>query len=249
MLDDTFNADQDRMHKFYEMTQTLPFKIEYSTYLRADLLAAHPDSQFHLLESGLRAAYLGIETFNKESAAMIGKPWSGTKAKDYLPKLHEDIWKKQVNFQVGMICGLPPETLDDCLESDRYLIDSGMPGSLWHPLYISRNSFNEYLSEFDRNAEKYGFEWEVRDGTPIWKTKYCDAITAREWKTKISNQSKPYQKICSWDLIELASYGYNLKKLLNARFTDFFVKQKESIQARKDKFLNNYLEDLKKYYC
>jgi radical SAM superfamily enzyme YgiQ (UPF0313 family) len=248
MLDDTFNSDQERIRKFHDMVQTLPFKIEYVTYLRPDLLASHPDSQYHLLESGLRSAFLGIETFNKEASILIDKPWSGTKAKDYLPKLYHDIWKKQVNPQVGMICGLPPETLDECLASGKYLTDVGIPGILWQPLYVSRNSFNEYLSEFDRNSEKYGFEWEVRYGTPIWKTKYCDAMTAKEWRRTLIFQSRMKIKLSGWEFIELVNYGYNLQELLNVTSYNFYIAQREDINSRRDKFLSNYLEDLKKHY-
>lgn len=245
MLDDTFNADQDRMREFYEMTQTLPFKIEYATYLRPDLLAAHPDTQFQLLESGLRGAYLGIETFNKEAATLIGKPWNGTKAKDYLPKLHEDIWKKRVNFHVGMICGIPPESFNEASESNQYLIDTGMPGCLWFPLNINRDAHDEFKSDFDINSDNYGFEWTVKDGRPMWKTPYCDRIAAGEWQVKLMEQYKPHQHFCSWNLIEMVSYGYDTQDLIEVRMIDFFGK---SLEERRINFLKGYLEDLKKYY-
>ena len=72
--DDTHN---DSMHKleflYNEIYSKLPFKIEFATYLRLDLLAAHPESISLLKESGLVGTFFGIETFNHASNKSVGK--------------------------------------------------------------------------------------------------------------------------------------------------------------------------------
>jgi hypothetical protein len=65
------------------MVKTLSFQINYATYLRIDLLAAHPESVDMLLENGLKGAFLGIESFNTDAAKLIGKSWIGKSSKDY----------------------------------------------------------------------------------------------------------------------------------------------------------------------
>ena len=240
MLDDTFNADQERVKSFYEMTQTLPFKIKFATYLRTDLLAAHPDSQYMLLDSGLYGAYLGVETFNPEAAALIGKNWS-PKAREYLPKLKNDIWKNQVNFQLGLICGIPPETWEETLATNQWCIDNEMPSWSWHPLGIIRDSHNQFKSDFDINAEKYGFEWIINDGKPMWKTDYCTRKIAGEWEVKLTEISKPYQMLTCWFLIEVATFGYTDPSMLKLKIVDW---PWQEVNLKRNEFLKNYLQDL-----
>lgn len=241
MLDDTFNADQDRMAEFYKMTETLPFKINYATYLRTDLLAAHPDTQYMLLESGLKGAYLGIETLNPEAANLIGKNWN-PKAREYLPKLHNDIWQRQVNFHVGLICGIPPETFEDCLATGQFCIDNGMPGWLWYGLNVSRDSHDEFKSEFDINAERYGFEWITEDGKPMWKTKYATHKIALQWSVKLMEQAKPHQLLCGWYLMEVANYKYDINQYLHLKEGAWPWRE---INVKRNEFLENYVNDLR----
>lgn len=221
MLDDTFNADQDRMRAFAGMTATLPFKIRYATYLRIDLMAAHPETEDMLLESGLLGAFLGLETLNQEAADMIGKTWNGKNAREYLPDLYHNKWSKQVSFRVGLICGLPPETFEDCQRTNQWLVDNEISGWWWHGLTVLKDAHSEYRSEFDKNAELYGFEWEMREGRYIWKTKYCDSIIAREWQVKLNNEVKDVQCLTSWDLLELGNYGIDLDVAKQTRIVDF----------------------------
>ena len=241
MLDDTFNADQDRMKEFWQMTQTLSFKLNFATYLRADLLNAHPDTQYMLLESGLKGAYLGIESFHPKASALIGKNWS-PKAKEYLPRLDRDIWKRKVNFQVGLICGLPPESFDECLETNQWLIDNEMPSWAWHALNINRDAHDEFKSDFDTNAEQYGFRWTTLDGKPMWQTEFCNRKMAQEWEVHFTEISKPHQRLTGWHLMETASYGYNLDDML---FTKQVNWPWRDVNRKRKEFLTNYMRDIK----
>jgi hypothetical protein len=221
MLDDTFNADQERLAAFAEMVETLPFKIRYVTYLRPDLIAAHPESAHLLLNSGLTGAFLGVESLNPESCALIGKPWSAKNAKDFIPKLIHDTWQDKVGVQLGLICGLPPETLADCKTTNQWCIDNDIPAWIWHALQLERNAHTEYKSDFDLNAEKYGFEWIVRNGRTIWKTQYCDQDIADNWFEKLTNDAKPHQRFSCWLLLEMGTYGKDLDAAMKTKITDF----------------------------
>jgi radical SAM superfamily enzyme YgiQ (UPF0313 family) len=241
MLDDTFNADEERVEEFSKMVSTLPFKIHYATYLRLDLIAAHPQTEDMLLESGLMGAYFGIETFNEEAATLIGKPWNGKKAKKYLPELHHNKWKKQVAFRAGFICGLPPETFEDCLETNKWCLDNEIPNWYWHPLHINRNNYSEFISEFDKNSEKYGFEWIVDNGVVLWKTATCDQRTASTWKHKLMQQAQPHQKNAQWNLLELANYGVDIQEAKNILIQDM---DWGHINRKRNQFLTNYLKQV-----
>lgn len=241
MLDDTFNADEERIEAFANMVKTLPFKIHYATYLRLDLIAAHPQTEDMLVESGLLGAYFGIETFNKQASELIGKSWNGKKAKDYLPKLYHDRWKKEVGLRAGFICGIPPETLDECLDTNKWCIDNEIPNWYWHPLHISRDNYSEFISEFDKNATQYGFEWYVDNGMVLWKTSTCDARTAISWKHRLMAGAKSYQKNAQWNLLELGNYNIDMHDAKHRLITDLNWDQ---INSKRKEFLKNYIHQL-----
>jgi radical SAM superfamily enzyme YgiQ (UPF0313 family) len=220
IIDDTFNADQVRLKAFYEMTQTLPFKIQYATYLRPDLIAAHPDSEGYLYESGLLGAFLGVESLNAEACKVVGKPWSAKSARDYVPNLYHNIWKGEVSTIVGLICGIPPESFDDCKATSQWAIDSNLPAWVWYPLSIERDAEIEHKSEFDLRAEDYGFRWKTQYGRTIWITDYCDADKSVDWANELTDIAKPYQYINCWYLLELGSFGLDLHQMKKTKFQD-----------------------------
>jgi radical SAM superfamily enzyme YgiQ (UPF0313 family) len=239
MLDDTFNADQERIKIFADMVSTLPFKINYVTYLRIDLLHAHPESSDILYESGLKGAFLGIETLNPQAGALIDKPWGSKHAKTFLPKLYHDIWNKNVSVRTGWIAGIPPQRYEDLVETNKWLVDADLPSWWWFALFLNKDSFSQYRSEFDKHAEEYGFKWKIFDGRTYWKTDYCDALKAREWQIQLTNESKEYQKVACWNLFELANYGVDINVAMHTKISEF---DWVSVIARKKLFLDNYFK-------
>lgn len=243
MLDDTFNADKERLKKFTEMTRTLPFKINYATYLRADLIHANPETEELLQESGLLACYLGIETLNKDAANLIGKPWSAKHAKDYLPKLFHDKWNKEISVILGLIAGLPPETLDECKQTNKWIKENELSGMFWYSLNIDRNAHSQYRSDFDINAENYGFRWVVKEGRPIWETDYCDEIIAQEWQVELMAEAKAYSNIAAWYLLELGNYGYDLQETKQLKMVD--AGMRKTVPPLRKTWYETYIAQLK----
>lgn len=242
MLDDTFNADQQRLKKFHEMVQTLPFKIKYSTYIRADLVHAHPESAKLLLESGLTACYLGIESLHKEASALIGKAWNGKHAREFIPKLIKDLWEDKVQVHLGLICGIPPETLESCKETNKWALnESAASGISWHWLHMQRDAHAEYRSEFDINAEKYGFTWIVENGKPVWKTDYCTETIAKEWRDELYAEVIPKQKLLCWHLFELGNYFEDIEVARNKKVSELPWKEIKSLRSN---WLKNYYQQL-----
>jgi hypothetical protein len=241
MIDDTFNADHDRIKEFAKMVETLPFKIHYVTYLRLDLIHANPETEELLVNSGLLGAQIGIETFNKQASNLIGKSWHAKYAKDYLPKLLHDTWKNKVSLRSGMIAGIPPETFEECKQSNKWMIENKINSWSWLPLHISRDAHDTYRSEFDINSTKYDFQWEVSEGRVIWKTDYCDELKAMEWKTYLTNEAKKYQHIAAWELFELGNYGYDLELIKEVKVLDL---PWEDITTGRIKWIKEYYRDI-----
>jgi radical SAM superfamily enzyme YgiQ (UPF0313 family) len=238
-IDDTFNAHRLRTVAFSKMVESLPFKITYASYLRLDLISRWPEQEEILLESGLLGCYFGIESLNADAARLIGKGWSKN-ARTYMPYLHKK-WDNRVGFRIGMIAGLPPETLNDLLDTHRWLVDNDFPNWQWHPLHIDRDSINAYQSEFDRNAENYGFEFINDDGKIIWKTPYCDSNLAVEWKNELSILAKPHQKLAWMQLLEAEGLGFD-PQIYKKKYRQNI--EWALINSARDQFLKNYYDQL-----
>jgi Radical SAM superfamily len=242
VTDDTFNADKDFVRAFTDMVKTLPFKLNYGAYLRADLLHGNQDTLEMFLENGLVSTYFGIESINLDSAKLFGKPWSGKHARDFLPKLYHDLWQKKVNITVGLIAGTPFENLEDLKNTNRWVKETGIPSALWHPLVILRGpSFHK--SEFDLNAENYGYKFKLVEGQSIWYLDNCDWFKALEWKDELQNDLKPHNKIAWVDTIAWNTIGMGpteTRDLVTSKvnYTEVVNKSTE--------FFQRYVNDLRK---
>ena len=175
---DTFNDTEYKMIEWHKMISSLPFKIKYTAYLRADLLEKFKDVPYLLKDSGLISAFHGIESLNRESALAVGKGWSGTRARDYIPELYHDIWKKEVFQSLSFIVGLPGETRESVRSTLNWFNENDLQNIMFHPLYLNNTKGVKNLSEFERDAEKYGYSFEddmlfrIRGNVSNWKNDY-----------------------------------------------------------------------------
>jgi radical SAM superfamily enzyme YgiQ (UPF0313 family) len=162
--DDTFNDSTYKLEFLEKIISSLPFKIKFSAYIRADLLYAHKEQISLLKEIGLSLAFFGIETFNKKSGNIIGKSMDGDRSKEFLYDLKYKYWKNDVKIQVALISGLPGETKKSHVETSNWILDQKYnlvdririsPLMLPNPLH----NLYYYKSKFETEASKYGFYW------------------------------------------------------------------------------------------
>ena len=155
--DDTFNDSTVKLERLHKVVTSLPFKINFTTYMRLDLLYAHREQIQLVKEIGLRSAFFGIESYNPETAKLIGKGMASTKVKDFLLELRNDHFKENINFVCSFILGLPLENLASMRQTAEWnkLHDIN---SIYLPLFI--RSTARYKSDIDSNYEKYGYTLE-----------------------------------------------------------------------------------------
>lgn len=163
--DDTFNDSTEKVRMFAEVVDSLPFKIYFWCYLRADLLVTHPEQIELLHQMGLAETWFGIETYNHKSGQAVGKGMDPNRLKEMLYSAKE-VWKDDVLVQQGLIVGLPYENKQSIKESVDWLKRDDCPvdTALMVPLVIRPKLFQErfhsnYLSEFDKTYEQYGYEF------------------------------------------------------------------------------------------
>ena len=254
ILDDTFNETEVKLKAFKEMTDTLPFKITYSAYLRADLIDRFPNTAYYLQYSGLWGAFHGLESLNPQASNIVGKAWSGKHAREFIPKLHHDIWKKEIPIHLNFIMGLPGEdmnfvksTIDWTQDNEIYNIGYERLG-LVNPKNMGRFSI---LSEFDRNSTKWGFHFlsdeEIKarkiDSRSGWynETWQPDTLTRDYAQVKNIIKNRKLEKATVWNLGNLQMMGYNKEFLMSTPREDYDM---DLFRQRKSKTYSDYYKML-----
>lgn len=159
-LDDTHNDSVDKLELLYNQVYSkLPFKIKFCTYLRLDLLNAHPEMIDLLKSSGLISCFFGIESLNYESNKIIGK---GIKQEKIISTLQtiKDKWGDNVRTEGGFIIGLPNDSIDTVNSWIKILEEEDLLHSYrFHSLGINNvYSKKPWSSKFDQNPWKYGYK-------------------------------------------------------------------------------------------
>lgn len=227
ILDDTFNDTEIKIKAFLDMTKRLPFKISFVAYIRADLIHRFPDTAYMLQESGMIGAYFGLESLHPGASKIVGKGWSGTDAKTYVPELYHNIWKKQVSVHTNFIVGLPGEDFNSIRSTVDWFKDNDLCS-------INFSALNMYgpeskqphvvLSEFDRNADQYGFTWGDYDPklkSRIWYNDKWDSHTAVKFSHVANTLVHPYRKMSPWVIQELRWLGHTTDEVLQDKIVDF----------------------------
>lgn len=243
MLDDTFNDSEFKIDAFCEMVNTLPFTINFTAYIRMDLLARFKGQAEKLKNAGMKAAFFGIETFHIDASNAIGKGWHGKNAKKFLEELLNDIWKNEVYITVSFIAGLPYEdkaSIDQTLE---YLRSEKRINALMWPLQLHKtNDQWAYHSEFEKDIDQYGYTIND-DGTwhsDLWTSTEANKVS-RDW-FQSDHRGKGWDYSC-WDYIGLLGLGYAPQQIADAKIdrsslNDFPIKKLIFLKNYKEKLLN-----------
>lgn len=247
MMDDTFNDSEYKIDSFLEMTRSLPFKINYTAYIRADLVYSFKNQAEKLLESGLEGVIFGIESLHPSASQIVGKGWSGNHARDYLPTLIHDIWQDKVNVMIGFIAGLPGENKEDLTNTLRWLNQNNLHAAwsaltLTTPKSIGSGSLESvsFLSEFDKHASDYGFKF---DENQLWYTDEWSFKSAIEFRQKL-NENRKISRINPWLAQQAKALGYTTHDLMNQPLRAKAFMQSTDFVSRKDNYIKQYVQKL-----
>lgn len=162
VADETFNDRTEKIIKFADVVETLPFDTWFSGYIRADLLISRKHEREELLRMNFLGQYYGIESFNTKTAKSVGKGLDGEKMKQGLidiRKYFESANKKQFRGQISLIAGLPYETMET-LETTRQWLLANWQGQNFHmfELQIPMTHKGIKPSKLSTDYTKYGYE-------------------------------------------------------------------------------------------
>jgi len=238
--DDTFNDSTFKIEQLHKVITDLPFKIEFATYLRLDLLYSHQEQIQLLKEMGLGNVFFGIESLNEKTARLIGKGMNPEKVKEFLLELQYQHWKDQVFIECSFIVGLPYEDKTSTDKTFQWLQENKIT-NFWNSLGLDPDK--PYVSEFDKNSQKYGYQLYKEDNNWHWKNNIMDIHEAIKIATEYNSQSLPNQPIPSFYLFPLLSTGlFDRITLANTKGKDI---PKNKIQEKTKQMIEEYKSRLR----
>ncbi|THB73375.1 MAG: radical SAM protein [Gammaproteobacteria bacterium] len=146
IADDTINDSMKKVEYLHKIFTSLPFKLQFSSFGRLDLIWKYTEMANILQEMGMVGISFGIETLHQEAGRLVGKGLGEKKIKETL-EICKDVWKDDVSLCANFICGLPKEPVASINRTFDWLISDDCPVdcAAIHPLYISQNRKNSRM--------------------------------------------------------------------------------------------------------
>lgn len=219
-VDDTHNDSSEKLTVLYEQVYSkLPFKINFATYLRLDLLAAKPWTIKLLKDSGIRLAYFGIESLNEASNRSIGKGISKEKIIRTLDQIHNE-WGDDVITFGNFIVGLPHDSIETVTEWMEILLDDKfkIDALKVNPLILDLNRLKNYPwdSEFLKDPAKHGYTFNDQGWVNNTGMSRSDAIKlVNKYSQLLEKKQKTPGKILWSDTVGLAGLNYSWDEVRN----------------------------------
>lgn len=251
MVDDTYNDSEVKIDEFYKMSTSLPFKLNYVAYIRADLVHRFDGMAEKLFDSGLRACFFGLESLHPAASLAVGKGWSGKHAREWIPKLISETWQNKVRVTTGFISGLPGETPESLLDTLNWVNEHNIH-TFWlglgiaSPQALANRSLDDsaYTSEFERNSAMYGYKF---DEAGNWYSKSWTKASAEKIANEVLNPGRKNRGLSCWLHIQLVSLGFTEDEIWSmsnsgTRLIDSITS--EIVNERKIQFINSYEQKL-----
>jgi radical SAM superfamily enzyme YgiQ (UPF0313 family) len=211
-IDETFNSDVERIENLSKVYQKLPFKLEFLSYNRADLLDAHPHTQDILHECGQRGVLFGIETFHPEAAKLVKKPWSAKRGKDFLLNLREK-WTN-THIDCSLIAGLPGVSESYHYEVADWFMKSNLGFFNFKPL-VMVNGRDDTKSVWELEGDNLDIKWPNPDEPFFWEWGDSNYVQAYSLASKLNRYMEVNTRWAQFALGPVTVTGVKLVDAVN----------------------------------
>ena len=163
LADDLYNDSKDKVRILYDKVWSkLPFKPEWTSYMRLDMFWSDPESAEIVKQSGARLGSFGIETLHNKAGSKVGKGLGKERILETLHRLKE-VWKDEVLTFGFFITGLPDEPEESIIETTEWLAKTNLLYSHYsNPLWVTppdHKRFVRTLNNISNNYDKFGIRW------------------------------------------------------------------------------------------
>ena len=251
--DDTYNDSEEKVKQLYDnVFSKLNFKLNFTTYLRLDLMMRFPDTVEYLKESGLKSAIFGIETLNHASGKAIGKGVDPILQLQFVEEIKKNQFKDILTFS-GFIMGLPNDTPDDLLAMEEFLFSdkNKLDSFTVEPLYITplhiESVTRTFYSEFDLEYKKYGYEcYEQIEGSAYTEIRWKNHITGMSFDESFDFSRRLNSRVDKSDKYKIAGFGYPWFRGIGVKSEDLMTLSRSKIYQKYD--IRSLVEKKKQQY-
>ena len=251
--DDTYNDSEEKVKRLYDdVYSKLNFKLNFTTYIRLDLMMRFPDTVEYLKESGLKSAVFGIETLNHDSGKAIGKGVDPVKQFQFIEEIKKTHFKDILTFS-GFIMGLPNDTPDDLLAMEEFLFSdkNKLDDFVVEPLYITPSHIDNvnktFYSEFDLEYEKYGYEcYEQIEDSAFTEIRWKNHITGMTFDESFAFSRRLNEKVKNSGKYKIGGFGYAWFRSIGVNSEDLLSLTRPQIYQKYD--IHLLLEKKKQQY-
>jgi radical SAM superfamily enzyme YgiQ (UPF0313 family) len=239
-VDDCFNDSRLKVEEVCEVILSLPFKIEWASYLRFDVAVKFPHTMDLIVEAGGRGFHWGVESLTAEVARRAGKGSDPEQIKDFIINFSKKY--KNICYSTGsFITGLPGETEQSWKEQVEWLLgtenfDFVHMGALG--IVPFKQDFDGSVidyADYSRNPKKYGFQ-EINMTSGYWKHETMDktkAVELADWAFRLWEKKLESRKGLStdiWIYPLLRSLSFDPKEVSDIYFCTDEKRQNELLQ-------------------
>jgi len=250
--DDTLNDSVEKLLDIKKVLDSLPFRINFVSYLRLDLMVTKPEMADILAEMGMISAHFGIETADKQDGLLIGKGMDFQRQIDYLNQIKQTSWKN-ITTRASFIMGFPNDSwekiykLIDWIKREDNPIDENLPITLAIVHKEFQHSRHLWFSNIDINYEQMGYEFTEKDGKPTWYNHKSGLyeIDLFNYQKIVSKEIIPNSKYTVFDLMDMYNLGIDKQDLMTMNRRQ--IQEKYDIPALKKQMSLNYYRNLMKY--
>lgn len=191
--DELLNESLPKMELIYEVFQSLPFQIGYTSYARLDLIHAYPQMREIILDSGALSITFGIETMSEIAGKKISKGLGPERIKKTLNYVNET-WRGKIITSSNFIVGLPGETEQSLRDTVDWLVGPENPLDIFGftTLFVRPSSDGRAESKIDKDPTKFKMKI-VNDY--VWEGEHMDFNRAVHLTQEFSNDPRVTQKV------------------------------------------------------
>lgn len=214
IVDDTFNETTAKLESLNEILSKNNLSIEFSCYLRSDLLERFPEQIQLLKDMGLRSAFLGIESLNPATYRAIGKKSEAESIKNTLT-LARATWNKDVAIFASFIAGLPYDDEDTINDWMQWVYDQDFLFDNFNLRALSIANTLYFNSDIQRRPDHYGYEivdplhqtWVNNLGLSLARAR--EISTA--WMERSYRNSR--LRVAGWEMLGMQNLGFSYEEL------------------------------------
>jgi hypothetical protein len=250
--DDCFNDTRKKVEDTCNMFLSLPFKIEWVAYARADVAVKFNETADLMLESGARGLYWGIESFDHIAARNAGKGTHPDLVKEFFLK-YRPKFKANCLTEGSFIIGLPGESKESLHQTFQWLSENEIFDFLtFGPLGImpySENFDNVILdyADYSRNPQKYGFKKVDLGKNKYWEHDTMNSNEARDIASDFTKRWRAEKQATSifktiWLYPHFRTLGYGHEEIMG------FLQPNVQVESTRTEIVNRFRTHKSNYH-